>query len=124
MEIRILGPLEVLEGNRPIPVGGPRQRALLALLATRANQVLSADHLVAELWGEDPPEGAANALQAAVSRLRRALEAGPADGVRRPRILTRSPGYVLEVDREAIDAARFEHLAAEGRRAPGGRRLR
>src|SRR6266511_3039302 len=117
MEIRILGPLEVLDGTRPIPVEGPRQRALLALLATRPNQVLSADHLVAELWGENPPGGAANALQAAVSRLRRALEGAPAGGARSPRILTRSPGYVLEVDPEAIDAARFEHLVAEARRA-------
>jgi len=120
MEIRILGPLEVLEEGRPIAVGGARQRALLAVLATRPNQVVSTDRLVEELWGEDPPEGAANALQAAVSRLRRALEAGVDNGARRPRVLTRPPGYVLEVDPEVIDAARFERLAAEGRRALAG----
>src|SRR6266542_3140547 len=117
MEIRILGALEVREGNQPIPVGGARQRALLVLLATRANQVLAADHLVEGLWGETPPEGAANALQAAVSRLRRALQAGGRSAARRPRIRTRPSGYVLEVDPEAIDSARFERLAAEGRRA-------
>jgi DNA-binding SARP family transcriptional activator len=56
-------------------------------------------------------------LRAAVSRLRRALEAGPGNGTRRPRVLTRPPGYVLEVNPRSIDAARFEALAAEGRRA-------
>src|SRR5438046_10506220 len=106
MELRILGPLEVLEEGRHVPVAGARHRALLVILATRANHVVSAEHLVGELWGEDHPEGAANALQAAVSRLRRALEGGGGNGP--PRVLTRSPGYVLRVDPEAIDSARFE----------------
>jgi DNA-binding SARP family transcriptional activator len=117
MELRILGPLEVLDEGRRVPVAGARQRALLAVLATRPNQVASTERLMEELWGEDPPERAANALQAAVSRLRRALEAGPGNGTRRPRVLTRPPGYVLEVNPRSIDAARFEALAAEGRRA-------
>jgi class 3 adenylate cyclase/tetratricopeptide (TPR) repeat protein len=117
MEFRILGPLEVLEGNRPVPVGGARQRALLAILVTRANEVVSTDRLVEELWGEAPPEGAANALQAAISRLRRALEAGRGEEAPGPRVLTQPPGYLLEVDPKRIDAGLFERLVAEGSRA-------
>ena len=55
MEFRILGPLEVVEQGRPLPLGGARQRTLLALLLTRANEVVSADRLIDELWGAQPP---------------------------------------------------------------------
>ena len=104
MQFRILGPMEVVEGDRPIPVAGARQRALLAVLVTSANEVVSSDRLIEQLWGEHPPEGAANALQAAVSRLRRAFRAARNTGSAPARILTRPPGYVLEVDSETIDA--------------------
>src|SRR5262245_42902444 len=117
MELQILGPLEVVIEERPVPLGGGRQRALLALLATRANQVVSTDQLVEELWGERAPERVANALQAAVSRLRRGLESLTPDRGPRIAVVTRAPGYLLEADTEAIDAARFERLAREGHRA-------
>ena len=117
MEFRLLGPLEVQAEGRPVRVPRTRQRALLAILLTRANEVISADRLIDDLWGETPPAGAANALHAAVSRLRRALQPVARDGVGRPRIVTCPPGYVLEVDPERIDAARFERLSAEGRTA-------
>jgi class 3 adenylate cyclase/DNA-binding SARP family transcriptional activator/tetratricopeptide (TPR) repeat protein len=116
MEFRVLGPLEVLEGGRPVPVGGARQRALLAVLLSRPNEVVSTDRLVEELWGENPPQGAEHALQAVVSRLRRALEANGGETDAAP-LVTRTPGYLLEVDPEKIDASRFKRLAAEGRRA-------
>jgi DNA-binding SARP family transcriptional activator/class 3 adenylate cyclase len=108
MEFRILGPLEVLSSGRPVPLGGPRQRALLALLLVHAGQVVSTDRLVDELWGEEDRNGAVHALQSAVSRLRRAL--GPDSA----RVVARSPGYVLELEPGQLDVHRFETLRAEG----------
>ena len=83
MEVRLLGPLELADGGRLIAYGGARQRAVLALLVLHANQVVPSERVLLELWGEDAPPGAANALQAAVSRLRRALPEG--------RLVTRPP---------------------------------
>jgi DNA-binding SARP family transcriptional activator len=106
-----------LRWDRPVRVPGARQRALLTILLTRANEVVSADRLIDDLWGETPPADPVNALQAVVSRLRRALGPMARDGAAGLRIVTRPPGYRLEVDTETIDAARFERLSAEGRRA-------
>jgi YVTN family beta-propeller protein len=109
--VRILGPLELWLDGRMVELGGGRQRALLALLALHANEVLSLERLIDELWGEHPPATAHKVLQNAVSQLRG--EIGPD----RPELLvTRSPGYVLALDAEALDARRFEALAAEGAR--------
>jgi DNA-binding SARP family transcriptional activator len=108
VEFRILGPVEVVERGRVVPLGGSRQRALLALLLTRANEVVSADRLIDELWPE-PPQNAANALQYHVSQLRKSL--GPDS------IVTRAPGYVLEVGPNALDLLRFERLVADAERA-------
>jgi YVTN family beta-propeller protein len=107
VEFRILGPLEVVEDGRRVELGGRRQRALLAILLLRPNQVVSTDQLMQSLWGERPQPTAQKALQGHVSQLRRRL----GDGV----IATRSPGYALSVDPDAIDARRFERLVAEGR---------
>src|SRR5919199_1212980 len=99
MEFRILGALEVVDDDgRPVALGGARQRALLAALLLRANEVVSTDRLVDEIWGERPPETAPNALQQHVSQLRKALGA---DLVER-----RGPGYVLHVERSQFDLAR------------------
>ena len=106
MEFRILGPLEAIERGRSIPLGGARQRALLALLLTRANELVSADRLIDELWGERPPRTAANALQFHVSQLRKTL--GSAEAV-----LTRDPGYLIRVAPDELDLLRFERLVAE-----------
>jgi DNA-binding SARP family transcriptional activator len=112
MEFRILGPFEVLdEGGTPRPVGGIRERALLALLVLSANRVVSAERLADDLWGERPPEGALHALQVHVSRLRKALREAGQDGV----LVTRSPGYLFRVEPAAVDAVRFESLLAKGR---------
>ncbi len=73
MDFRILGPLEVVDGDRPLALGGTKQRALLALLLLHANEVVSSDRLTAELWGEGRVEDDSKALQVAVSRLRRTL---------------------------------------------------
>ena len=78
MDFRILGPLEVLDEGRTITLGGSKQRALLALLLLHANETLSTDRLIDELWGERPPANAAKTVQMQISRLRKALagEAG------------------------------------------------
>jgi DNA-binding SARP family transcriptional activator len=103
MEFRILGPLEVVDRGRTLALGGPRQRALLALLLTHANNVVSSDRLIDELWGTDAPGNAANALQYHVSQLRKSL--APSDA-----IATQDPGYVIHVTPEELDLLRFERL--------------
>jgi DNA-binding SARP family transcriptional activator len=112
MNFGILGPLEVSSEGRPVPLGGGRQRALLAVLLLRLNQVVSADRLLEELWSDRPPATAAKVVQLYVSRLRKNL----AERV----LLTRAPGYVLRIDPERLDAHRFERLFEEGRQALAG----
>ena len=73
IEYRVLGPLEVREGDRPLPLGGAKQRALLALLILNANRVVSRERLIDELWGDEPPETAVTSVQVYVSRLRKLL---------------------------------------------------
>src|SRR3954469_2643683 len=104
MQFRILGPLEVLDDGRPVPVTGASLRGLLALLLLHANEVVSSDRLVDEIWGEEPPASGATALQVRVSQLRKAL--GPAA----ERLETRPPGYVLRVGPEELDLDRFTRL--------------
>ncbi|MEU8388190.1 BTAD domain-containing putative transcriptional regulator [Micromonospora sp. NPDC048842] len=112
MRFRILGPTQVvLADGREVPVGGPRLRALLALLLLDAGRVVSAERLIDGLYGEHPPRGAANALQSQVSRLRQALPAGHDPVEFHP------AGYRLVVDPDDVDAYRFERLAGAGRRA-------
>ncbi|MEU0549573.1 BTAD domain-containing putative transcriptional regulator [Micromonospora sp. NPDC005979] len=115
MRFRVLGPTQVLAADgREIPVGGPRLRALLALLLLDAGHVVSAERLIDGLYGEHPPRGAANALQSQVSRLRQVLlaEQNPVE--------FHPAGYRLAVDREDVDAYQFERLAEAGRRALAG----
>ena len=113
MEFRILGPLEALEEGRPVRLGGSKQRALLAVFLLHANQTLSADRLIDELWGERPPATALKTVQVYVSRLRRALASGEGNGSGGV-VATREHGYELRLDPERLDAHRFERLVAEG----------
>ena len=106
VEFGILGPLEVSRSGCAVPLGGPRQRAVLALLLLEANRVVSMDRLAEEVWGGDPPEGWATTLQTYVFHLRRALEPDRARGVAGDVLVTRGRGYLLRVDREHLDAAR------------------
>src|SRR4051812_16254508 len=107
MEFRILGPLEVRSNGQAVDLGGPKQRALLALLLLDANHVVARDRLIDALWDESPPETARKALQVHVSQLRKL--------VGRDRLATRDPGYVLRVDPGELDAARCAQLLEEGR---------
>jgi DNA-binding SARP family transcriptional activator/class 3 adenylate cyclase len=109
MQVRILGPFQVEETGRRIAIGGVRQRAVLADLALHANEVVPSEQLLVDLWGEDSPPSAANALQAAISRLRRVLP--------RSRLLTTAPGYSLRIFPAELDVRQFEQLLAEGRDA-------
>jgi DNA-binding SARP family transcriptional activator len=108
MHIRVLGPLEVTDSDgRAVHVAGARLRSLLMTLALTPGRIIPSTDLVDAIWGEEPPAGAANALQALVSRLRRALpdaviEANPA-------------GYRLVIDPDAVDVIRFERLVEAGR---------
>jgi predicted ATPase/DNA-binding SARP family transcriptional activator len=107
IEIRLLGPVELAIEGRDVPLGGPRQRSLLALLAMRPGHVIPADSLVDEIWAGEPPEGADRTLRSYVSRLRRSLHGESSiDATHR--------GYVLRAPEDAVDALEFERLAREG----------
>ena len=107
MQFRLLGPLEVRAADGPVPLGGEKQRALLALLLLNANRVVARERLIDELWGERPPETAVAMVQVYVSRLRKLLPAGS--------LVTRTPGYVLEIAADDLDLSRFERLVADAR---------
>ena len=106
IEYRLLGPLEVLVDGRPAKLAGPRQRAVLVCLLTRPNTVVPAARLVDDLWGDEPPQTAANTLQSYVSQLRKALG--------RESIETRGTGYAVRVEADGLDLARFERLVHRG----------
>ena len=114
MEVLLLGPLEVRSSGERLPLGGPRQRALLADLALHAGSVVSMDTLLDDLWHGEPPATAEAVVQNAVHRLRRSLG--------REAIETRSPGYVLRIDPGAIDAKRFERLVRDAAPLPPAER--
>src|SRR5919197_5653488 len=102
---RLLGPLEVLDRERRVQLGGPKPRALVAVLALQPRRVVSVDRLVDDLWGENAPESAAHAVKVYVSQLRKVLG--------RDTIVTRAPGYVLELPPGSLDLQRFADVADE-----------
>jgi YVTN family beta-propeller protein len=107
VEFGVLGPLEARDGGRELPLGGPKQRALLAFFLLHANEALSRDRLVDALWGEQQPSTAAHTLDAYVSRLRKL--------VGRDRLTRHPPGYLFRIGPGEMDLDRFEQLAAAGR---------
>ena len=110
MEFRVLGPLEVWEGERQLELGGPKRRAVLAFLLLHANEVVATDWLVDQLWGGKPPRDAAGALHTHVSRLRKELGSAV--------IASQAWGYVLRCDPGALDLERFERLSAAAESLP------
>jgi predicted ATPase/DNA-binding SARP family transcriptional activator len=109
LEVRVLGPLELVADDGPVALP-MKQRRLLAALAIGVGQTRSADLLIDAVWGETPPASASNLLQVYVSQLRKALP-GPA------RVATFGSAYALEIADSSLDAARFERLLEEGRAA-------
>lgn len=115
LAIRVLGPLEADHGGGAVDLGGPRQRAVLAMLLIETNRVVSLDRLIDQLWQDEPPPTAIGSLQAYISNLRRVLEPD-----RRPRaparlLVTQPPGYVLRVADDQVDAARFQQQLERAR---------
>jgi predicted ATPase/DNA-binding SARP family transcriptional activator len=110
LEFRILGPLEVVGPSGAIAVKPGKQRSLLTALLLEANRVVAIDQLVERLW-VDPPRSAEKLVQVYVSQLRRALGGG-AD-----RVITRRPGYLINVGADEVDSSCFEQLLADGRAA-------
>jgi DNA-binding SARP family transcriptional activator len=109
MDFRILGPLEVRRDDRQVSIAGAKERALLAILLLHANEPVTADRLVDQLWGEEPPSTARKSLQVRVAALRRVLPEGM--------LATRGGSYILQVDGDQLDLHRFERLLAEGRQS-------
>jgi DNA-binding SARP family transcriptional activator/ABC-type glycerol-3-phosphate transport system substrate-binding protein len=107
VEFRLLGPLEVVDRDGALPLGGPKQRTVLALLALNANHVVTVDRLIDALWGNEPPETARNTLQTYVRHLRKAIGA--------ERIEHRSAGYLLRTGSDEVDVLVFEALAERAR---------
>ena len=110
LEYRLLGPLEVVSDGRAVRLGGPRQRATLAILLLHANRVVPVERLADDLYAGRPPVTAVTQVQRQVSELRRALGSAGA-------IETRPPGYVLHLRDEELDLARFERMSGEAERA-------
>ena len=115
MQVRVLGDLEVLVDDVALELGGPKPRALLALLVVGEGRAVSLEHLIDQIWGEDPPERVEASLQSYVARLRRVLE--PARDSRAPaRVLRTHPGgYSLHLPPDAVDARRFTSLVGRAR---------
>src|SRR4030088_154271 len=107
MDFRILGPLEVADGDALVALPGAKQRALLTILLLRVNEVVSTDRLIDDLWGDEAPGSGRTALQVRISQLRKAL--GPAGEV----LITRPAGYILKVAPQQFDLHRFERLVEE-----------
>src|SRR6516225_6382806 len=112
LEFRVLGPLEVVDADQPVALGGSQQRLVLALLLLSSPEAISADRLIDELWGEQPPASAQHAVQVHVSGIRKLLRSSDEVAVR-----TTPAGYVIDVAPELIDARRFERLLEEAQDA-------
>src|SRR4029453_5867505 len=113
IEFRILGPLELSADGRLIPLGSPKQRALLALLLVHANETLSRDRLIEELWGDAAPASVESAFHVYLSRLRRLLDSAGGNGL----LVRQAHGYRLGVEPDQLDATRFRRLVGEGSEA-------
>jgi DNA-binding SARP family transcriptional activator/WD40 repeat protein/energy-coupling factor transporter ATP-binding protein EcfA2 len=111
IDLNVLGTVEVVGPDGPLHVGGPTQRRLLAVLAVHANSVVANEQLIDALWQGDPPAGVRRSFKAYVARLRSALAEAGAEHA----IVTHPAGYSLELDRERLDAHRFEDLVDRAR---------
>ncbi|NUR24289.1 MAG: AfsR/SARP family transcriptional regulator, partial [Catenulispora sp.] len=111
LTVSILGPLEIRVDGAPVTLGGARLRTLVSRLALDPGRAVTASSLIDALWADEPPDGAANALQSLISRVRKSLGD--------PALLASTPGggYRLAIAPESVDAVRFETLFRSGREA-------
>jgi DNA-binding SARP family transcriptional activator/class 3 adenylate cyclase len=107
LSFRLLGSFEVARGGRAVELGGQKQRAVLAILALDAGRVVSTDRLIDQLWGEQPPKTAVTSLQNFISQLRKTVGADV--------VVTKSPGYLLNIAPAQVDLNQFERLVREAR---------
>jgi DNA-binding SARP family transcriptional activator len=114
---KVLGPLEVVDGDRPVPLDGTKPRVILCALLVSPNDVVSIDRLTDWLWPRLAPESAPSIIQAHVSRLRRRLEPNRPPWARAEVLCRRPPGYLLRVEPDQVDSLRFARLVDEGRAA-------
>ncbi|WP_428963088.1 AfsR/SARP family transcriptional regulator [Micromonospora fluostatini] len=112
MGLRLLGPVELINGDRSLNLGGARQRIVLAVLGLNINRVVPVGQLIDAVWGNDPPTTARSQIQICISALRRLFE----DAGRPQAISTRPPGYLLQLDTTDVDSLHFAALVAEARR--------
>ncbi len=110
MQLQVLGPVAAMDGETQVALGGPRQRAVLAVLVAFVNETVTADRLIDEVWGADPPAAARNSLQSMVSNLRRAVKPD-----QRISIDGEGRGYVLRAPVEAVDSLDFAAMVDEAR---------
>jgi DNA-binding SARP family transcriptional activator len=119
VELRLLGPPELVSKGRSLDLGGPRKRVVLCTLALNANRVTSVDQLVDAVWGESPPSTPRVQIQIAISALRKLFaDAGKPDAIK-----TQRPGYLLELEPSELDIERFDRLRASGREHAAAGRL-
>src|SRR3954469_24801268 len=114
LQIELLGPVEARVAGRAVALGGPRPRALFAVLALMGGRVMTTDRLIDELWGEDPPARARDGLQVHVSRLRKRLAEAGADA---GRLVSQAGGYLLIVRPGERDVDRWQQALERARRA-------
>src|SRR3954451_1536846 len=115
--VQLLGPVEVFDDGRPLELGGPQQRAVIAHLALDVGRVVPVDRLVDRLWGEEPPRTPLGTLQSYVSRLRRVVEPEREAGAAPQVLVSEAPGYVLRLGPDAVDVHRFTAIVNEARAA-------
>ncbi|URN12630.1 winged helix-turn-helix domain-containing protein [Streptomyces radiopugnans] len=111
MGLRLLGPVDLVVDGRSVDLGGPRQRAVLAVLGLNANRVVPVEQLIDAVWDTAPPSTARGQIQTCISALRRILGDAGHPGA----IATRQPGYMLVIGSEELDVLRFSALVAEAR---------
>lgn len=113
VEVRLLGPLEVFGPGGPVRWTGPRRKSVFALLALRSGRLVSRSSLIDALWGEEAPRTATKTLQAHVAQVRKGLPAAGLGGI----VVTRDPGYLLDLERTHVDVHRFDFFVRLGREA-------
>ncbi|MFS8201268.1 AfsR/SARP family transcriptional regulator [Streptomyces sp. CWNU-52B] len=117
LQVRLLGSVELALPGRTIEVGPPQRRAVLAALAVDVGRPVAVDVVIKRVWGTAPPEGARRSVYAHIARIRQICERTADAAGERPRLMRRSGGYVLEIDREQVDVHRFRHLVDQARAA-------